>query len=50
LVGHLSPRDWRVGVTFFLCALLQAIALAQALRCFRKSGTEQPEIAERAVR
>ena len=50
LVGHLSPRDWRVGVTFFLCALLQAIALAQALRCFRKSSTEQPEIAERAVR
>jgi DHA1 family tetracycline resistance protein-like MFS transporter len=38
LVGHLPPRDWRVGITFFLCALLQTIALVQALRYFQKSS------------
>jgi MFS transporter, DHA1 family, tetracycline resistance protein len=37
LVGHLPPTDWRVGITFFLCALLQTIALVQALRYFQKS-------------
>jgi MFS transporter, DHA1 family, tetracycline resistance protein len=37
LVGRLPPTDWRVGITFFLCALLQTIALVQALRYFQKS-------------
>ena len=43
LIGHLRPRDWREGITFFLCAFLQAIALALALRHFRT--LHQPEIA-----
>lgn len=32
--GQLAPPDWRVGATFFLCAVLQAIALALAYRHF----------------
>jgi DHA1 family tetracycline resistance protein-like MFS transporter len=44
-VGHLHPRDWRVGITFFLCAFLQAIALVQAIRHFRKSAVQAAEIA-----
>ena len=43
LIGHLRPRDWREGITFFLCAFLQAIALALALRHFRT--LHQTEIA-----
>ena len=44
-VGHLHPRDWRAGMTFFLCAFLQAIALVQAMRHFRKTTVQAAEIA-----
>jgi len=44
-VGHLHPRDWRAGITFFLCAFLQAIALVQAMRHFRKTTVQTAEIA-----
>ncbi len=44
-VGHLHPRDWRAGITFFLCAFLQAIALVQAMRHFRKTTVQAAEIA-----
>ncbi|HEV3065134.1 MAG TPA: TCR/Tet family MFS transporter [Chthoniobacterales bacterium] len=44
-VGHLHPRDWRAGITFFLCAFLQAIALVQATRDFRKTTVQAAEIA-----
>jgi DHA1 family tetracycline resistance protein-like MFS transporter len=44
-VGHLHPRDWRAGITFFLCAFLQAIALVQATRHFRKTTVQAAEIA-----
>jgi MFS transporter, DHA1 family, tetracycline resistance protein len=40
LVGRLRPGDWRAGMTFFLCALPQAIALTQALRHFRKDNLQ----------
>jgi MFS transporter, DHA1 family, tetracycline resistance protein len=33
-VSHLPPEDWRVGVTFFVSALLQAIAFWLARRHF----------------
>jgi DHA1 family tetracycline resistance protein-like MFS transporter len=33
-VSHLAPSDWRVGVTFYLSAALQAIALLLARRHF----------------
>jgi DHA1 family tetracycline resistance protein-like MFS transporter len=49
MVGRLRPGDWRAGMTFFLCALLQAIALAQALRHFRKSDLQSVS-AERSGR
>jgi DHA1 family tetracycline resistance protein-like MFS transporter len=45
LVARLHPRDWRVGITFFLCACLQAIALIQASRHFRKNTVRSAEIA-----
>ena len=45
LVARLHPRDWRAGITFFLCAFLQAIALMQASRHFRKNTVRSAEIA-----
>lgn len=33
--SHLPPHDWRVGTTFFLCAAMQAVAIAVARRYFR---------------
>ena len=33
-VSHLPPEDWRVGVTFFVSALLQAVAFWLARRHF----------------
>jgi MFS transporter, DHA1 family, tetracycline resistance protein len=35
LTSHLPQQDWRVGSTFFACALLQACAIMLALRYFR---------------
>ena len=35
-VSGLSPTDWRVGATFFLAAVAQVIALAQAINHFRR--------------
>lgn len=34
-VSHLPATDWRVGSTFFLCALIQAAAIVVARRTFR---------------
>jgi DHA1 family tetracycline resistance protein-like MFS transporter len=33
-VSHLPPSDWRVGVTFYVSAMLQLIALFVARRHF----------------
>jgi DHA1 family tetracycline resistance protein-like MFS transporter len=35
-VSHLPANDWRVGSTFFLCAAMQALAIAVARRYFRR--------------
>jgi MFS transporter, DHA1 family, tetracycline resistance protein len=35
-VSGLGPTDWRVGATFFLAAVAQVIALAQAFNHFRR--------------
>lgn len=34
-VSHLPPSDWRIGVTFFVCAAMQAIAILVARKYFR---------------
>jgi DHA1 family tetracycline resistance protein-like MFS transporter len=34
--SHLPRQDWRVGSTFFVCALMQAIAIGVALHYFRQ--------------
>jgi DHA1 family tetracycline resistance protein-like MFS transporter len=41
-ISHLSPSDWRVGVTFFVCALLQAVALVLARRHFALRKAVRP--------
>jgi MFS transporter, DHA1 family, tetracycline resistance protein len=43
-VGNLSRTDWRVGVSFFLSAALQTVALVNALRHFRASGSLAAQI------
>ncbi len=35
MVSHLGPHDWRIGSTFFVCAAMNAIAIAVALRFFK---------------
>ncbi|MGZ8317374.1 MAG: MFS transporter, partial [Telluria sp.] len=35
MTSHLPQQDWRVGSTFFACALLQACAIFLAVRYFR---------------
>ncbi len=37
-VSHLPPQDWRIGGTFFLCAIMQALAVVVARRYFRSHG------------
>jgi DHA1 family tetracycline resistance protein-like MFS transporter len=34
-VSHLPPADWRVGGSFFVCAIMQGIGLFVARRYFR---------------
>ncbi|SDF62721.1 MULTISPECIES: TCR/Tet family MFS transporter [unclassified Duganella] len=35
-VSHLASDDWRVGSTFYLCAIMQAVAILVARNYFRK--------------
>jgi DHA1 family tetracycline resistance protein-like MFS transporter len=37
-VSHLPPSDWRVGITFYVSAVLQAVALILARRHFAVQG------------
>lgn len=37
-VSHLPSHDWRIGSTFFVCAAMQAAAVAIARRYFRTHG------------
>jgi len=41
-VSHLPPSDWRVGTTFYLSAILQAIALVLARRHFAVRRVARP--------
>ncbi|MGO4469403.1 MFS transporter, partial [Pseudoduganella sp. RAF53_2] len=34
-VSHLPPSDWRIGSSFFVCAIMQGIAIVVARRYFR---------------
>jgi DHA1 family tetracycline resistance protein-like MFS transporter len=36
MVSHLPKRDWRIGIRFYFCAVLQAAALVLATRHFRR--------------
>jgi DHA1 family tetracycline resistance protein-like MFS transporter len=37
-VSHLPAHDWRIGSSFFVCAAMQAAAVAIARRYFRAHG------------
>jgi DHA1 family tetracycline resistance protein-like MFS transporter len=41
-VSHLPPSDWKVGVTFFVSAALQAVALVVARRHFAFRRVARP--------
>ena len=41
-VSHLPPSDWKVGVTFFVSATLQAVALVVARRHFAFQRVARP--------
>jgi len=36
-VSHLSRGDWRIGMPFYFCAAVQAVALGLAWTHFRKA-------------
>ncbi|MFM2342782.1 MAG: hypothetical protein RLZZ592_2435 [Pseudomonadota bacterium] len=48
VVSHLPQGDWRIGLPFFLCALLQIVALTLALQHFRRHPASQPPAAASA--
>ncbi|MCL6484215.1 MAG: MFS transporter, partial [Janthinobacterium lividum] len=37
-VSHLAPQDWRIGSTFFLCAIMQTLGVVVAWRYFKARG------------
>ncbi|WP_082219797.1 MFS transporter [Massilia sp. NR 4-1] len=37
-VSHLPAGDWRMGASFFMCAILQGLAIVVARRYFARSG------------
>jgi DHA1 family tetracycline resistance protein-like MFS transporter len=42
-VSHLPQSDWRVGSSFYLCALMQLLALIVAWRYFRSHKPDEPQ-------
>jgi MFS transporter, DHA1 family, tetracycline resistance protein len=42
-VSHFPKGDWRIGAPFYLCAILQAISLALAIRYFRTHSRQSSE-------
>ena len=44
LISHRQPDDWLIGLPFFACALLQAVAAVIAIRFFtaRRRAAAQP--------
>ncbi len=43
--AHLAARDWRVGTAFYVCALLQLLALALAWRGLHRGDRAVPAVA-----
>ena len=43
MVSHLPPGDWRIGMPFYCCAVLQGLALVFAVLHFRAGAAAQPE-------
>jgi len=39
-VSHLPPRDWRIGSTFYVCAIMQALGMLVAWRYFKAAARE----------
>ena len=37
-VSHLPANDWRIGSTFFVCAIMQTLGLLVAWRYFKLRG------------
>lgn len=42
MVAHLPHGDWRIGITFFLSSALEVVAIALAVRHFRKLVVPAP--------
>jgi DHA1 family tetracycline resistance protein-like MFS transporter len=42
MVSHLPPGDWRIGMPFYFCAVLQGLALLFAVLHFRAGAAQQP--------
>jgi MFS transporter, DHA1 family, tetracycline resistance protein len=40
VVSHLPAGDWRMGLPFYFCAVLQAIGTLVAIRHFRRAGPQ----------
>ena len=49
MVSHLPRGDWRIGAPFYLCAILQAVALALAILHFRRERAVRVMAAQRHV-
>jgi MFS transporter, DHA1 family, tetracycline resistance protein len=43
MVSHLPPGDWRIGMPFYFCAVLQGLALLFAVLHFRAGAAQQPQ-------
>ncbi len=43
MVSHLPPGDWRIGMPFFFCAVVQGLALLLAVLHFRAGAARQPQ-------
>ncbi len=41
MVSHLPKGDWRIGMPFYFCALLQGAALLLAVSHFRRQRRER---------
>jgi DHA1 family tetracycline resistance protein-like MFS transporter len=41
VVSHLPRGDWRIGMPFYFCALVQAVALGLAWTHFRKARRDR---------
>ena len=49
IVSHLPQGDWRIGMPFYFCAVLQAAALGLAWMHFNKAGLSPPAASPRTT-